>query len=95
MAIPSISKTIVIKANNLTLLIFFFIVDLLYKFLKEEVNAVKKYMNNSKILSFEYKGLTFTWNKVPKRISFRYTYFDNLEIQFSISKMDKKIKERK
>ena len=77
-----------------TIFLFYF-KYLLYKFLKEEVNAVKKYMNNSKILSFEYKGLTFTWNKVPRRISFRYTYFDNLEIQFSISKMDKKIKERK
>ena len=73
----------------------FYLKYLLYKFIKEEVNAVKKYINNSKTLSFEYKGLTFTWKRVPRKISFKCTYFDNLEIQFSISKMDKKIKERK
>ena len=73
----------------------FYLKYLLYKFIKEEVNAVKKYNNNSKTLSLEYKGLTFTWKKVPRKISFKLTYFDNLEIQFSISKMDKKIKERK
>ena len=81
--------------NTKKTIFLFYLKYLLYKFIKEEINAVKKCFSNSKASSFEYKGLTFTWKKVPRKSSFRCTYFDNLEIQFSISKNERKMKERK
>ena len=51
---------------------------LLYKFMKEEIEALRKYYSNSKVTSFEYKGLTFTWKKLPRKLSIKCLYFDNL-----------------
>lgn len=68
---------------------------LLYKFMKEEIEALRKYYSNSKVTSFEYKGLTFTWKKLPRKLSIKCLYFDNLEIHFSITKTIKKAKEKK
>ena len=79
--------------NDENELIVFYIKYLLYKFMKEEINALRKYFINSKVLSLEYKGLTFTWKKMPGTLNFKCTYFDNLEINFSISKLNRENRE--
>ena len=71
----------------------FYLEYLLYKFLKEEINACRKYFSNSKISSFEYKGLTFTIEKAFRKYTIKCSYFDNLEIIFSISKNNKDSKD--
>lgn len=73
--------------------IFFYIKYLLYKFFKEEINALRKYSNNTKTTSFDYKGLTLTWEKIPRKLIIKCSYFDNLEINFSISKVNNPYKE--
>ena len=70
--------------NDENELIVFYIKYLLYKFMKEEMNALKKYFFKSKVVSFEYKGLTFSWKKKPGELNIKWIYFDNLEINFSI-----------
>ena len=76
-------------------ILVFYLKYLLYKFIKEEINALRKYFLNTKATCFEYKGLTFTWKKIPKALNIKCTYFDNLEITFSISKFNKEYKEPK
>lgn len=83
------------KSENLKVKLMFCVKYLLYKFMKEEIEALRKYYTNSKVTSFEYKGLTFTWKKVPRKLSIKCSYFDNLEIHFSIYKTPKKAKEKK
>ena len=82
-----------IKAGIESDIIVFYLKYLLYKFMKEEINALRKYFSNTKATCFEYKGLTFTWKKIPKALNIKCNYFDNLEISFSISKYNKEYKE--
>ena len=82
-----------IKAGIDNDIIVFYLKYLLYKFMKEEINALRKYFINTKTTCFEYKGLTFTWKKMPKVLNIKCNYFDNLEISFSISKFNKEYKE--
>ena len=79
--------------RNIKSPIFFYIKYLLYKFFKEEINALRKYSNNTKTTSFDYKGLTLTWEKIPRKLIIKCSYFDNLEINFSISKVNNPYKE--
>jgi len=80
--------------NNMPLfkleLIQFYLKYLMYKFFKEEVNALRKLKKNeSKETSFENNGLNFIVNKYPEKISMKCYYFDTIEIIFSISKYEK------
>ena len=61
--------------------------DYSIKLLKEEIDALRKYVNTTKATSFEYKGLSFIWKKTPKKYIIKCNYFDNLEITFTISKI--------
>jgi len=79
--------------NDENELIVFYIKYLLYKFMKEEMNALKKYFFKSKVVSFEYKGLTFSWKKKPGELNIKCIYFDNLEINFSITKYNRENKD--
>ena len=71
----------------------FYLKYLLYKFMKEEIKALRKNLMDSKDSSFEYKGLTFSYEKTLGKISIICSYFDNLEIIFSIIKSNKESKE--
>ena len=78
------------KINENSDLIIFYIKYLLYKFFKEEINAFRKHIkNDSKETIFENNGLTFLIKKYPNNISIKCYYFDNIEINFSISKTEK------
>ena len=71
-------------------LIQFYLKYLLYKFFKEEVNALRKLKKNeSKETAFENNGFNFVVNRYPDKISMKCYYFDILEIIFSISKYEK------
>lgn len=71
-------------------LIPFYLKYLMYKFFKEEVNALRKLKKNeSKETSFENNGFNFLVNKYPDKISMKSFYFDIIEIIFSISKYEK------
>ena len=71
-------------------LINFYKKYLLYKFFKEEVNAFRNYLNkDTKEITFINKGLTFSINKYINTINIKCNYFDNLEINFSITKKEK------
>ena len=62
----------------------------MYKFFKEEVNALRKLKKNeSKETAFENNGFNFIINKYPGKISMKCYYFDIIEIIFSISKYEK------
>jgi 5-hydroxyisourate hydrolase-like protein (transthyretin family) len=62
----------------------------MYKFFKEEVNALRKLKKNeSKETTFENNGFNFLVNKYPGKISMKSYYFDIIEIIFSISKYEK------
>ena len=71
-------------------LIQFYLKYLMYKFFKEEVNALRKLKKNeSKETAFENNGFNFIINKYPGKISMKCYYFDIIEIIFSISKYEK------
>lgn len=71
-------------------LIQFYLKYLIYKFFKEEVNALRKLKKNeSKETAFENNGFNFVVNRYPDKISMKCYYFDILEIIFSISKYEK------
>lgn len=71
-------------------LIIFYLKYLMYKFFKEEMNALRKQKKNeSKETAFENNGFNFVINKYPDKISMKSYYFDIIEITFSISKYEK------
>jgi hypothetical protein len=68
-------------------LISFYLKYLMYKFFKEEVNALRKLKKNeSKETTFENNGFNFLVNKYPGKISMKSYHFDIIEIIFYISK---------
>lgn len=81
--------------KEMEMIFLFYLKYILYKFLKEEIDALRKYVNTTKATSFEYKGLSFIWKKTPKKYIIKCNYFDNLEITFTISKILKSDKELK
>ena len=83
------------SSKEMDMILLFYLKYLLYKFLKEEIDALRKYVNITKTTSFEYKGLSFIWKKTPKKYNIKCNYFDNLEINFSITKIVKSDKEPK
>ena len=71
-------------------LLLFYIKYLLYKFFKEEAYIIKKYQKNeSKEEEFINKGLTFNIKKNPYNVHLKCSYFDNIEINYLISKIEK------
>ena len=77
--------------NENKYLLQFYVKYLLYKFYKEEINSFRKYFKNeSKDMEFLNKGLNFNIKKYINNIYLKCFYFDNIEITFSISKIDKK-----
>ena len=71
-------------------LLLFYMKYLLYKFFKEETNSLRRYLKNESKDEFINNGLTFVISKYPNKTSVKCNYFDNLEIIFSIKKMEKK-----
>ena len=64
-------------------LIQFYLKYLMYKFFKEEVNALRKLKKNeSKETAFENNGFNFIINKYTGKISMKCYYFDIIEIIF-------------
>lgn len=87
-------KTILNKKKEISKdnkeLIIFYIKYLLYKFFKEEINSFRKYQKKElKEEQFLNKGLIFIVQKNLNQLNLKCNYFDNLEINFSISKIEK------
>ena len=77
--------------DNQKELLLFYIKYLLYKFLKEEAYIIHKYQKNNEIKEEEFinKGLTFNLKKNPNNIHLKCNYYDNMEINYFISKIEK------
>lgn len=72
-------------------MIIFYIKYFLYKFFKEEANSFRKlFKKEAKEAEFVNKGLNFNINKYINKIILKCYYFENVEIIFSISKIEKK-----
>ena len=78
------------KDNNIKEMLLFYIKYLLYKFFKEEMNALLKSLKmESKETQFLHKGLTFNIKKTFNKIILKCNYFENIDINFYIWKMEK------
>ena len=79
----------IINIPEIKEMLLFYIKYLLYKFFKEEINSLRKYQKNESKDEFQYSGLTFIINKYPNKLCLICSYFDNIEINFSIIKKEK------
>lgn len=79
----------IINTEEIKEMLLFYIKYLLYKFFKEEMNSLRKYLKNESKDEFQYYGLTFIINKYPYKLCLNCSYFDNIEINFSIIKTEK------
>ena len=83
-------KAINNQDNQIKLLLEFYVKYLIYKFYKEEINSFRKYLKNElKGIEFINRGFTFNIKKYINFICLKCNYFDNIQIVFTISKIDK------
>ena len=62
---------------------------ILYKFMKEEINGILRYLKEKKEYSFENKGFTFTCSSKPGKLNIKLEYFDTFIMEFSVEKINK------
>ena len=84
-------KLFLITDKNQKELLLFYIKYLLYKYLKEEADIIYKYQKKNEIKEEEFinRGLTFKIIKNPNNINLKCNYYDNIEINYIISKIER------